>query len=88
MAAFNANLDNLSDFQQHLLCAHHWLGHLGFENIQTLAHAGFLPKHLTTCPKPICSSCQLGKAHQSAIPSVEMPLDSGHLQPWGCISVD
>jgi hypothetical protein len=48
----------------------------------------FVPNHLPTCPKPICSSCQLGKADQSAIPSLGTPLDSGHLQPGDCISVN
>ena len=42
----------------------HWrysLGHLSFEHILQLAQTGQLPKHLLTCEKPFCTSCQYGK---------------------------
>jgi len=47
-----------------------------------------LPKHLATCPKPLCSSCQLGKAHRTATPSPGKLLDAGNLHPGDCVSVD
>ncbi len=47
-----------------------------------------LPKHLASCPKPLCTSCQLGTAHRSATPSIGTLLDVGHLKPSDCVSVD
>jgi len=85
---FHTKIENLSKVQQQLLRAHYRLGHLGFEAIQALARSGILPKHLATCPKPICSSCQFGKAHRTAIPTSGLPLDANHLRPGDCVSVD
>jgi hypothetical protein len=86
--AFNAKIDNLTEIQRQLIRVHHRLGHLGFDSIQRLARLGLLPQQLATCPKPLCSSCQLGKAHRVALPSPGAPLDSGHLLPGDCVSVD
>jgi len=88
LQAFNSKTDNLLQVQQQLLRAHYHLGHLGFDAIQAVAHSGALPKQLATCPKPLCTSCQYGKAHHSATPSPGTPLDAGHLQPGECVSVD
>jgi hypothetical protein len=84
----NSKIDNLSQVQQQLLRVHYRLGHLGMDRIQALARAGILPKHLAPCPKPLCASCQLGKAHRSATPSTGTPLDVDHLKPGDCVSVD
>jgi hypothetical protein len=64
------------------------LGHLGFDSSQALACSGLLPKELASCPKPLCSSCQFGKAHLKALPSTGTPLDSGRLLPGDCVLVD
>jgi hypothetical protein len=83
-----AKVENLSEVQQLPLRASYRLGHLGFDNIQALDHAGFLPKQLATCPKPLCSSCQFGKGHWTAAPSLGTPLDVRHLNPSDCVCVD
>ncbi len=63
VCAFHTRIDNLTEVQKQLLHVHHRLGHLGFGSIQALARSGLLPKQLASCPKPLCSSCQFGKAH-------------------------
>jgi hypothetical protein len=88
ISVFNAKLDNLTEIQRQLLRVHYPLGHLGFNSIQAIARLGFLPKQLASCPKPLCSSCEFGKAHQKATPTPGAPLDSDHLQPGDCVSVD
>ncbi len=88
IAAFNAKLDNLTEIQRQLLRVHYCLGHLGFDSIQRLARLGLLPRRLASCHKPICSSCQFGKAHRMPLPNPGAPLDSGHLSPGDCVSVD
>jgi hypothetical protein len=88
LQVYTSKLDNLSQVQHQLLWVHYCLGHPGMDRIQALARAGILPKHLASCPKPLCTSCQLGKAHRSATPSTGTPLDVGHLNPGDCVSVD
>jgi len=88
LQVYNSKIDNLSQVQQQLLRVHYRLGHLGMNRTQALAHAGILPKHLASCPKPLCTSCQLGTAHRSATPSIGTLLDVGHLKPSDCVSVD
>jgi hypothetical protein len=55
--------ENLSRQQRLLLNWHYRLSHLHFAKIQDLARCGILPKNISSCPHPICQSCQLGKAH-------------------------
>ena len=55
---------NVSKATQELLSWHERLGHTNFDEIQYLAHQGYLPKHISTCVKPVCASCQIGKAHK------------------------
>ena len=49
------------DPQDELLRWHYRLGHLPFDRVKQLAHAGQLPKRMLNCPAPFCAACQYGK---------------------------
>ena len=49
------------DPQDELLRWHYRLGHLPFDRVKQLAHAGQLPKRMLNCPTPFCAACQYGK---------------------------
>ena len=49
------------DPQDELLRWHYRLGHLPFDRVKQLAHAGQLPKRLLNCPTPLCAACQYSK---------------------------
>jgi hypothetical protein len=63
---------------------------MNFGIIQDLAQSGCLPKALAACDPPICKSCQVGKAHRCpvAYAGKAQPIDSNHLSPGDCVSVD
>ena len=63
----NHELDNLTKQQRQLLRWHRILGHMGFHKIQAIARQGLLPKDITTCPIPICGSCQIGKQKRAPV---------------------
>jgi hypothetical protein len=71
---------------------HHRLGHISPKKIRLLAKQGVLPRHLSHCPIPICSSCMYGKmtrrpwrtkGHDNADETKTKPL-----RPGECVSVD
>ena len=82
--------ENLSRQQKLLLNWHYRLSHLHFAKIQDLAQHGILPKHISSCPHPICRSCQLGKAHLRSSPNINdvRHIDHDDLQPGDKVSVD
>lgn len=61
-------------------------------DIQTLAVKGQLPKRLSLCPCPVCSSCLFGKdhrcpwRHKSKVKHIRKNPKS--LKPCDCLSVD
>jgi hypothetical protein len=58
---------NLGHGQKDLLKWHTRLGHLGFAWIKWLARSGFLGplgSRMNACEAPLCTSCQLGRAHK------------------------
>ena len=55
---------NVSKATHDLQTWHECLGHMQFDSIQSLARSGYLPKHIANCDKPVCASCQFGKAHK------------------------
>ena len=55
---------NVSKVTQELLKWHERLAHNNFDVLQQLAREGYLPIEIATCEKPICASCQIGKAHK------------------------
>jgi len=82
--------ENLSRQQRLLLNWHYRLSRLHFAKIQDLAQHGILPKHISSCPHPICCSCQLGKAHLRSSPNINdvRHIDHDDLQPGDKVSVD
>lgn len=71
---------------------HHRLGHISPKKIRLMAKEGILPKHLSRCNIPICSSCMFGKMTRRPWRT------KGHknndvkpfhqLQPGECVSID
>ena len=47
--------------QDELIRWHHWLGHLPYDRVQSMAQKGILSKWLLECTKPFCAACQYGK---------------------------
>jgi len=89
--ALNAQLDSApSRTQQLLLRWHNCLSHMSFSKLQVLARQGRLPKQIATCEHPICSSCQMGKAHRRPVTHISKmrPIDAEDLQPGDRVSVD
>jgi ATP-dependent 26S proteasome regulatory subunit len=89
--ALNAQLDSApSHAQQLLLRWHNRLTHVSFSKLQELARQGRLPKQIATCEHPICSSCQMGKAHRPPVTYISkmQPIDAEDLQPGDRVSVD
>jgi len=89
--ALNAQLDSApSRTQQLLLRWHNCLSHMSFSKLQELARQGRLPKQIATCEHPICSSCQMGKAHRRPVTHISKmrPIDAEDLQPGDRVSVD
>jgi hypothetical protein len=50
------------DASAELLRWHHRLGHISFKKLQMMAKTQILPKKLSTCKVPLCTSCLFGKA--------------------------
>ena len=47
--------------QDELIRWHHWLRHLPYDCIRSMAQKDILSKWLLKCTKPFCASCQYGK---------------------------
>jgi hypothetical protein len=65
---------NLSPPQKELLKWHYKLGHLGLQRVQALIRSGALGSHpllraAGTCERPLCASCQYGKAKRRPVQS-------------------
>ncbi len=45
-----------------MLREHHWLSHLPFSCMRSMARAGVLPSTFATCWEPLCTACMYGKA--------------------------
>jgi hypothetical protein len=89
--ALNAQLESApSRTQQLLLRWHNRLSHMSFSKLQELARQGQLPKQIATCEHPLCSSCQMGKAHRRPVTHISKmrPIDAEELQPGDRVSVD
>ena len=88
------NTKTLSEDQQELLAIHEKANHsISMRDIQALAARGQLPKRLSVCVRPVCSSCLFGKAHRR--PWRHKSKVKHHirkhpktLQPGDCVSVD
>jgi hypothetical protein len=83
---------NLTKIQRKLLLhVHERMAHLGFDDIQHLAHSSYFGDSLRcigNCDKPLCHACCLGKAHKRPVSTGSTPLKATHLHPGDCISTD
>jgi hypothetical protein len=82
---------NLTKVQCKLLHIHECMAHLGFDEIQQLARDGHFGDSLrctSSCDKPLCHACCLGKAHKRPVTANSTPLKAAHVQPGDCISCD
>jgi hypothetical protein len=73
-----------------LLQWHHRLNHIMIHKVQTMAKWGLLPKQLSACEIPVCTSCMFGKAIQK--PWWTKPTKAINPKtvtaPGQCVSVD
>jgi len=80
------------DASAELLRWHHRLGHISFKKLQLMSKTHILPKKLSTCKVPLCTSCLFGKATRRpwySKTSKEKPIMSYTItRPGQCISVD
>ena len=93
---------NLTDLQKELMKWHWKIGHFHFQWIQSLMreHDGkpsvLVPRHpkASSCPSPLCASCQFGKQSRRPTGSThlevitEMALRRDHLKPGQMVSID
>ena len=87
------NTKTLNADQQELLAIHEKANHsISMRDIQALAAAGHLPKKLSLCSRPVCSSCLFGKAHRrpwrhkSKVKHIRKHPKT--MKPGDCVSVD
>ena len=70
---------------------HHKLGHLSFYKLRIMASKGDIPRELSRCCVPLCSTCLFGKATKRAW-RIKGPIKHIHGQkvtkPGDCVSVD
>jgi hypothetical protein len=50
--------------QEQLMMIHERLSHMSFARLKMLAHAGHIPRELSTVKNPACPGCAYGKAHR------------------------
>jgi len=78
------------DSSVELLRLHHRFGHLSMTKLQEMARQGMLPKRLSECRVPMCTSCLFGKATRK--PWRTKPTKAKAVQtvtrPGQCVSVD
>jgi Reverse transcriptase (RNA-dependent DNA polymerase)/GAG-pre-integrase domain len=76
---------------EELLKWHRRYGHMSMKRIQRMATQGILPKHLATCPLPICQSCLFGKMSRKAWRQkgdISSQIGQGVVRSGQCVSVD
>jgi len=80
------------DSSAELLRWHHRFGHISFKKLQMLAKMQILPKKLSTCKVPLCTSCLFGKATRRPWRSKTSKSDKSRrrtiTRPGQCVSVD
>lgn len=80
------------DASAELLRWHHQLGHISFKKLQLMSKANILPKKLSTCTVPLCTSCLFGKATsqpwQSKTSKEKLIKSHTITSPGQCVSVD
>ena len=71
---------------------HHRLGHMAPKKIKLMAKLGVLPKRLSNCPIPICTSCIFGKASRRPWRYKTRKIQKEEVEeltePGQCVSVD